>query len=402
MEDAGHSLQTARWLTLAAVTAIASITVMELLLGLAVLAWVARLLTGPRREALPHLELTLLLGLLALWSLAGTLLMSGPSPRAFSALGSDLMWLAAPLATAVLAAPGRRMMRTLFLLQGGLLGAWALAERFLWWDGDPLLRVRGPYSHHMTLAGVLLLLILQALPRPTLKPLVEGRWGARMGWGFLALALGGLAATQTRSAVLALCAGFAFFLLVPAGGGRRLWRSVLALVMMLGISAAVSLPWLLSTPTALPGAGQASIEARLDLWQAGAEIIAEQPLLGVGINRTRQIGPDYLGPDDAIPGPIAHLHSAWLTLAAERGLPALGLLFWLYARSMWHGRMLVKNSSDGDDAVAGAMAALCGFLVMGLFEDNFDDSEVLFVHLMTLAILWQHRGRAGGVPAGPS
>ncbi len=35
------------------------------------------------------------------------------------------------------------------------------------------------------------------------------------------------------------------------------------------------------------------------------------------------------------------------------------------------------------------MAALAGFLVMGFFEDGFDDSEVLFVHLMLLAALWR-------------
>ena len=45
----------------------------------------------------------------------------------------------------------------------------------------------------------------------------------------------------------------------------------------------------------------------------------------------------------------------------------------------------------------GALAALAGFLIMGLFEDNFDDSEVLFVHLITLAALWQLPSRTTGI-----
>jgi hypothetical protein len=91
----------------------------------------------------------------------------------------------------------------------------------------------------------------------------------------------------------------------------------------------------------------------------------------------------------------AHLHGAWLTLAAERGLPALLILMTLYARSARRGRRLLAVAGESD-LVRGALAALAGFLIMGLFEDNFDDSEVLFVHLITLAALWQLPPRTTG------
>jgi O-antigen ligase len=387
------SREAACWLLLAAVMAAASITAMQILLGLAVVAWLAGL-AGRRRGLLrPDVELTLWLAALAGWSLLSAL--AAPEGlRARDATLSSLMWLAAPLATAVLDRERRSVVRAVLLLLGGLLGGWAVLEGLLWWDGDPLLRVRGPYSHHMTLAGVLMLVALQALPRPDLSPLLGGRTGRAGAWAALALVVAGVAATATRSALLALAVGGAVLLVLPPAGRQRAGRRRLAVAVaacalvaasagLIGIALGPGLPGLRRSPEQA-GAAAASLEDRRALWRAGAAMISQRPLLGVGANHTRRVADRYLDPGHRRPGPPSHLHSAWLTLAAERGLPALALLLALYARSFVRGRRLLP-----EPAAAGALAALAGFLVMGCFEDNFDDSEVLFVHLIILAGLWR-------------
>ena len=394
MDHAGQSLRTARALTLAAVVVAASVSAMELMLGLALLAWLGRLIIGSRRQGMPDLELLLLLGVLAGWSILSAL-RSADSSRAMVSVAAGLLWLAAPLATAVLHGDGRRLVRAVLLLQAGLLGIWSVAEFLLVWDGDPLRRVHGPFSHHMTLAGFLLVAVLQGLPRPTLWPLLGTRWGRICGSVSALLGVAGLMATLTRSVMLALACGLAVLLLSAPGSTRKGWRAALAVLIIVAVAAGVSLPWLMHQGEGLSDAGTASIDDRLHLWQAGWNMIREHPWFGVGAHLTRQTVGDYLDPEYRRAGMPAHLHGAWLTLAAERGLPALLILMALYVRSGLRARKLLARSGEAD-LVRGALAALAGVLIMGLFEDNFDDSEVLFVHMITLAAIWQLPARADG------
>jgi O-antigen ligase len=383
-------------LTLAAVVAATSISAMELLLGLALLAWLGRLLIGPRRQGWPDPELLLLLAALAGWSVLSAL-QSTDGERSLVSVRAGLLWLAAPLAVAVLGRDGRHVVRAVLLLQAGLLGIWSLAEFTLWWDGNLLIRVHGPFSHHMTLAGFLLVAVLQALPRPTLWPLTGEGWGRLGGVAAVALGTAGLAVTMTRSAILALVCGGAVLLLTTAGSSRRLQRAILAAGIVLLVAAGVSLPWVAQQDGLIPAAGTASIEDRLHLWRAGGRMIKEHPWFGVGAHLTRSTVVGYLDPEYRRPGMPAHLHGAWLTLAAERGLPALLILMVLYVRTVVRAGRLSAAGEDRD-LVRGALAALAGFLVMGLFEDNFDDSEVLFIHLITLAAVWQRPPRRDEMP----
>ncbi len=400
MNPAGRSLHAVRWLTLGAIIAAASITAMELMLSLAVLTWLARLLLGRRRDCLPDAELTILLGLMMAWNIVSALA-AADREQALAGLPSGLLLLAAPLATAVLTSHDRELVRALMLLEAGLLGLWAVFELLLWWDGNPLLRVRGPYSHHMTLAGVLLVLVLQAFPRPSLSPLVGEPWGRRLGRLAVLAGLGGLAATMTRSAVLGLMCGLATLALTSPPARWRRWRLLGAVLLVVLVAAAVSLPWLPRGGTQPPPAAVASVTDRLELWRAGATMVHDHPWLGVGPDGTRRVVVGYLDPNYRRPGIPSHLHSAWLTLAAEGGLPLLALVLFFYGRSLARGRSLLAWGRESD-LVRGVLAALAGFVVMGFFEDNFDDSEVLFVHMITLAVVWQHRGHGAAGSDAPT
>ncbi len=400
MERDGQG-EVAWWLLLAAVAAAASITAMQTAVALAGLAWAARLVVGPHRHRLrPDPVLTALLGGLAGWSLVSA--WAAPLREvALRATASSLMWVVAPLATALLTPPRRRIVRSLLLAQAGLLGGWAVLEWGLWWDGDLLHRVRGPYSHHMTLAGVLLIGVLQGLPWPRLDPLVRGAPGIWLGRLAALLGVAGLAATLTRSALLGLVAGAAALHVLKPGAGRR-HRLLGTAALLLLAATAVAAPAVREMGQARAlSAGAASVADRAALWRAGAGMIRERPLLGIGANGTQRHAHRFLPEDHRRPGAPSHLHSASLTLAAERGLPALALAALLYGASL--RRFWRQAPPSGRGALRGAAAAVVGFLVMGLFENNFDDSEVLFVHLVTLSAAWTGGGAGdgGGDPASP-
>jgi hypothetical protein len=391
------------WLLLAAACAVASITAMQTALALAGLAWAARRARGRREPFASDPLLMGLLGGLVAWSLLSAL--ASPSPaHCLGATASTLMWVTVPMAATLLTSSRRRLVASLLLLQAAILGVWALVEFFWWWDGDPLARVRGPYSHHMTLAGVLLVCTLQALPRPDLRPLLRGslsRWAARLA---VFLGLGGLAATLTRSAAVGAVAGLATLVVMRAGDGlRRRLAVVAAVTLPLVVAAALGVPWLVERGSAAGlSAAAASVEDRLVLWRAGGRMIRERPLVGIGANRVRRDAQRFLDPGHRRPAPPAHLHSAPLNLAAERGLPALGLAAALYVVTFLRWRRSPGGQTDLEGIRRGSLAAAAAFLVMGLFEDNLGDSEVLFVHLLTLSALWVRPRPDGGDPAGPS
>jgi O-antigen ligase len=352
----------------------------------------------------PVRRLAGLLAALAGWSVVSALFSRDPALSLEATLAA-LIWIAAPMAAMIFTPRRRRLVSALLLLQAGIMGAWAVIEYRWWWDGDLLLRVRGPYSNHMTLAGVLIVCTLQALPRGDLGPLLRGAAGRWAGRAAVVLGLAGAGATLTRSSVLGIAAGLAVLLVTrPAEEARTRWFRVLAAGAAFAILAgAVSLPWLLqlNEPGDLPAAA-ASVKDRLVLWRVGLEMIRERPLVGVGAHRVRREADRFLDPAYRRTGPPSHLHSAPLTLAAERGLPALLIAAALYVLTF---RRLGKYASAGDEAhevARGAAAAVAGFLVMGLFEDNFGDAEVVFVHLLTLSALWAPVFRHDDRPGVPS
>jgi O-antigen ligase len=94
----------------------------------------------------------------------------------------------------------------------------------------------------------------------------------------------------------------------------------------------------------------------------------------------KQRYPEYRNPAARRPA-TGHLHNNLVQIAAERGV--LGLAAWLaiwIAFFVQAGRIYARLPATRDDdraLVAGSLAAVGGFLVAGLFEYNFGDSEVI-------------------------
>jgi O-antigen ligase len=130
---------------------------------------------------------------------------------------------------------------------------------------------------------------------------------------------------------------------------------------------------------------------RISMLKSGIAMIRDHPLFGVGPNMVPQEYLAHYKRSDAVdpvdqPGSTrAHLHNVPIQLAAERGLPALAIWLWFLVvamRDLW--RLLDREATAA--LAAGALAAVVGAVVAGMFEHNFGDSEflILFLGLISL------------------
>ncbi len=240
-------------------------------------------------------------------------------------------------------------------------------------------RARGAFSIYMTLAGVLALVLMSALPR-----LALGGW--RLAWAgpaWLASALA-LGLTYVRGAWLGVVAGAAALAVVMA---RR--RLVIVGLVALIVAVLAAEPGVLERARTIGDLSDDTTRDRLAMLEVGLAMARAHPLTGVGPGQVKRLYPAW-APPEALRRSTSHLHDTPLQIAAERGLP--GLAAWI---AIWvgffgaAGRVLRRLAPADDEAralVVGSIAAVAAFLVAGLFEYNFGDTEVLLVALSLMAL----------------
>jgi len=240
-------------------------------------------------------------------------------------------------------------------------------------------RARGFFSIYMTLAGVLSLVLVSTLPR--LPQVGRSAIWAPPAWlaGLLALGL-----TSVRGAWLGFAAGVAGCAL----GLRRRWLVLAALVLVLAAALVVE-PGLLKRLKSVGDMADDTTRDRLAMLDAGLGLAIAHPLTGIGPGQVKNIYPIVASPE-ALRHSTSHLHNTPLQIVVERGLP--GLAAWL---AIWVGffgaawRVLRRIPLADEEAralVLGSMAAIAAFLVAGLFEYNFGDTEVLLMALAVMAL----------------
>ena len=240
-------------------------------------------------------------------------------------------------------------------------------------------RARGFFSIYMTLAGVLTLVLIGALPRIALG----GRRAAWEGPAWLAgiLALG---LTAVRGAWL----GFGAGCVVCALGLRRRWLVLGALVLVLAGALAVE-PRLLERVKTVGSLADDTTRDRLAMLEAGLGLAIAHPLFGIGPGQVKNVYPT-VAPPEALRRSTSHLHNTPLQVVVERGLPGLAawLAIWVgYFGAAWRVFWRIPPADEEARAlVLGSVAAIAAFLVAGLFEYNFGDTEVLLVALALMAL----------------
>lgn len=325
----------------------------------------------------------------AAWTLVAALAAARPG-ESLAAARSLLLFAAFWVVLAALpsAREARRFLGALLALAGlvALLAAVQVAACPAPGDAPPALlarflrkceRARGFYSIYMTLAGVLTLVTVAAFPR------LAGAGFRPIGLGAAWVAsVGALALTYVRGAWL----GFA----VGVGGlalAARVRRRALALAAVVVVAALVALPGVLGRVRTIADPADATARERVAMLRAGLALARDHPLTGVGPGQVKHLYPVY-APPEAVRRHTSHLHNAPLQILVERGLPGLAAWLAIWVAFFRATARALRRVPDGEDRalVLGPTAAVGAFLVAGLFEHNFGDSEVLLVALSLMAL----------------
>jgi len=149
-----------------------------------------------------------------------------------------------------------------------------------------------------------------------------------------------------------------------------------------------------------------SNDFRFVCWRTGMVMIRQHPILGLGPEEVRAHFMDYVPADIPRPLPVGayiHLHNFYLHYAAERGIPSLLFLLWMFAWMLWDYWRALRRLPPGPSTrrflLHGAIAVVLAVLVEGGFELNIGDSEVLAMFLAVAACGYRAAEEPAVVPA---
>ncbi len=253
-------------------------------------------------------------------------------------------------------------------------------------------RGAGFFGHYVTFAEAIQLLASLALALLIVVPggmLTRNRIVLGI---VLAAAIGALFLSVTRASWASFAVSSAVIMLIAATR-----RTVL-------ICAAIAVPVIIGGLLFLQQKRQVSFFDSSDdsttwrtrVWKEGFEVLVFNPrhlAVGIGMDSLKTHWPDW-GMFDNGRQPIGHLHSDYLQLAFERGVPTLiAWLAWMlfYLRMLWRNIRRPGLDWPARGLLIGAFGGTIGFLTSGLVHYNWGDSEdVMILYLimgMSLAIV---------------
>ncbi len=212
-------------------------------------------------------------------------------------------------------------------------------------------------------------------PEPRAPNAASGAW-----WGVVTIVALSIVLNFTRGVWL----GCFVATLYLVGRWKPRWLWALPVLAVLGYLAAPALVQrrvnVLRHPSSDP-----ALAIRFEMWEVGLRMIAGHPWVGVGPNNIGQVYTYYLPPGKtAMMGYHEHLHSDFLQLGAERGLPCLIAWLWLMVAlvaAAWRIRARLARFKRPTWMVDAAIAGWLAVVVEGGFEFNFGTSPVLIVFL---------------------
>jgi O-antigen ligase len=253
-----------------------------------------------------------------------------------------------------------------------LIGLWQFAH-----GADDLQnRIRGPLSHYMTYSG-----LTMAGTCVLLGILFEERTPRRLLGLTALLPAAATLLTFTRNAYVGLLAAVAAYFALRRPKGLLFLVPAFLLVFVLAprdVRDRIRSITDLSDPTN---------RDRIAMVRAGARMVADRPLFGVGPELVKSYYTLYRDPD-APRWRVGHLHNNAMQIAAESGLFAAAA--YLFLLGLFFARVLAglrrETSRERSTLMAASLLAGVALSVAGLFEYNFGDKEVLMATLPLLAL----------------
>ncbi len=248
---------------------------------------------------------------------------------------------------------------------------------YYFFKAAPYEKITGFMGHRMTHAGLLLLFSCLALSMFLFsRDRIRYLWGL----GFL-LSLAALVLTLTRSAWIGLVVASCLILFFYKP------RTLIIVPLAVGLFYLASPNLIKRRALSIFNPKDPSNTPRIEYMRAGIKIIGDFPLFGTGPDTVEMVfqNPKY-GLSEVAKNNV-HLHNNIIQIGAERGIPTL--LAWI-TFMVWIFISLLKLLKNKDPTLypftVAALAALLALSIAGLFEYNFADSEItaLFLYMITI------------------
>jgi putative inorganic carbon (hco3(-)) transporter len=361
-----------------------SIAISQILLAAAIIGYVWNAKRS-ELEALLHHPIILPLLTFIVWTIVASLISPNPFQN-LTAVKKLLLYLILLLIPAIVHRENQVvwMYKAVFAV-ASLPCIIGILQYILKPDRDLLNRIKGTMSHWMTYSGELMLVLVMLMAYALCI-------GLRNYKGFIwltplaGLLIWALILAQTRNAWLgAIAAAFTLLLLMQP-------RATIVLIIILMIAFfAMPSGKIKNRITSAWDPKDDNTRNRIELFQTSLRLIEDHPWFGVGYKNVQKEAQKYRGKSSGeFPNWMyQHMHNNFLQIAAERGIPGLLIWMWFMLRLGWDAlcayRAQQGSSRESLMISTAALGAWVAFLIAGLLEYNFGDSEVLTLFLFIMS-----------------
>jgi len=347
-----------------------SIAVTQITFGIAALAWLIMLVTGQIRFAAPSFFRPL--ALYGVLTLVAAVFSLSPGVSLFDSR-QLLLFLMVPLVFTIARRSVGRHVVLILITVGGASAVFGIVQYGVLHYDHLGQRPQGVMGHYMTYSGLLMLVTTTVLAR-VLFVRRDRVWPLLV----LPALMVALVLTFTRSAWVGACVGMAVVFLLKD------FRLVGAVPVIVAVFFALAPPQVTQRFYSMFDLHDPTSRDRVAMVRQGARMIAEDPLTGMGPNMVEKVYVRFRDVE-AVERLNPHLHNVPMQIAAERGLPALGVWLWFVA-SVAAGAWSIFRQGGHQFLAASALGAIVAMLAAGFFEHNFGDSEFLMLFLMLVTL----------------
>lgn len=252
-------------------------------------------------------------------------------------------------------------------------------------------RITGFMSHWMTLGGQEMIVLLMAIALFFWAQ--ERHWRPWLGAAIAVVSVS-LVLGFTRSIWLGALCGTLYL----TWFWRRVWLLAVPVPIILLL---IVNPFAIrdrAISAFVPHGDTDSNEFRSVTRRAGWEMIKAHPWFGLGPEMVKEAFNkgefiNWVPADVHRPLPTGwygHLHNIYIHFAAERGIPTMLALMWFFGLILVHFIRGARSNLDSEarGILHGGIAVVLAMLIVGYFEVNFGDSEVLVLFLGTVSALY--------------
>lgn len=270
----------------------------------------------------------------------------------------------------------------LFILGGAINCFYALSKHFILGEGGLSKRLHGFIGSWMTFSGFMMIILLLLIAKIITLKNFKNRfiYAILSFFFFIAILL-----SMTRNSWIGLI--FGIFTLTFLNSKKLFFISIALII----IGSLIVIPYL---PKDLKDRIKSIVDIenqtnkeRIYMAKIAWNIIKKHPFWGIGPGnlqlQLKNYAPAGVDPNWNIP----HLHNNLFQVAVDKGI--IGLSVWIAIFIKWLYDALIifyRNKFKFPDLQIGAISVVIAFLISGLFEYNFGDSEILMIILFIMAI----------------